>query len=138
MSFNYAGSDAGKAATLALFTGIIEFIMGFLNLGNTKLLETVYVCFNAIPCNLFIKDCHEGFIINSFPFSRLNWWRTEGLLFKENEQLLPFFLADIGTFVRSILNLERLILIYNVSTFGSILDPFMLIIPAEHDHHWIT
>ena len=44
MSFNYAGSDAGKAATLALFTGIIEFIMGFLNLGNTKLLETVYWC----------------------------------------------------------------------------------------------
>ena len=44
MSFNYAGSDAGKAATLALFAGIIEFIMGFLNLGNsnTKLLETVY------------------------------------------------------------------------------------------------
>ena len=33
MSYNYAGPDAGKAATLALFAGVVEFIMGFLNLG---------------------------------------------------------------------------------------------------------
>ena len=81
MSFNYAGSDAGKAATLALFAGIIEFIMGFLNLGNTTLLESVHLflkcALNAIPSNLLIKDCHKGFIKNVCPFIRIIWCRID-------------------------------------------------------------
>ena len=137
MSFNYAGSDAGKAATLALFTGIIEFIMGFLNLGNTKLLETVLM-FKAIPSNLFIKDCPEGFIINSFPFSRLKWWRTEGLLLKENEQLLPFFLADIETFCEEYPQSWTLDIDIQCGHFWIHTWSFHVSYPCSTWHHWIT
>ena len=61
------------------------------------------------------------------------------MFFEEyNEPLLALFLAEIVTFERSILNLERLILISNVGTCGSMLDPFMLVIPAGYDHPLIT
>ncbi|XP_023324357.1 sodium-independent sulfate anion transporter [Eurytemora carolleeae] len=100
MSFNYAGSDAGKAATLALFTGIIEFIMGFLNLGFLLhfVSDPVITAFSSAVAIQVITSQIKGLFGIKYPARGfLNVWI--GLFQNIKKTSLP----DLGSGVVSIL-----------------------------------